>query len=87
MDFIYRASGEAAGFRQGRFVHAMSGEAIGQVHGDTHVHRMDGAYVGELFQDMVVDQHLGDFGNVGYPGDPGNAGDAWGIAAGHSPAS
>jgi hypothetical protein len=38
------------------------------------VHKLSGAYVGELYDDMVVDRHLGTFGNIGNPGIPGNAG-------------
>ncbi len=51
----------------------MRGDAIGQLR-DTHVHKLSGDYVGELYEDMVVDRHLGDLGNIGHPGDPGNAG-------------
>jgi hypothetical protein len=51
----------------------MDGRAVGQISG-THVHKLTGAYVGELHKDMVVDKHLGNFGNIGNPGNPGNAG-------------
>ena len=51
----------------------MSGRAVGQVNG-THVHKMTGAYVGELHRDMVLNMHMGNFGNIGNSGNPGNAG-------------
>lgn len=55
-------------------MYSIRGDAIGQMVDATHVHRLTGQYVGELWVDMIVDKHLGDLGNVGNPGDPGNAG-------------
>jgi len=52
----------------------MQGCTIGQISGETHVHKFSGAYVGELDHDMVVDKHLGNLGNIGNPGNPGNPG-------------
>jgi hypothetical protein len=49
----------------------MRGRAIGQVR-DSHVHQLSSQYVGELYDDMVVDNHLGNLGNIGNPGNPGN---------------
>jgi len=72
--YIYNARGNAVGYRYGNYVHDMTGRAVGQVSGDTHVHKLSGSYVGELYQDMIVDQHIGDLGNIGNPGNPGNAG-------------
>ncbi len=46
---------------------------MGQLRG-THVHKLSGDYVGELDHDMVVDKHLGSFGNIGHPGHPGSFG-------------
>lgn len=54
-------------------IHDMRGTAIGQIRG-THVHKLSGPYVGELYKDMVVNRHLGNYGNVGHCGNPGNAG-------------
>jgi hypothetical protein len=51
----------------------MRGAAIGQLNG-THVHRLSGEYVGELYEDMIVDMHMGNLGNIGSSGNPGNAG-------------
>jgi len=47
--------------------------SVGQLNG-THVHKLSGAYVGELHDDMVVDKHMGNLGNIGNPGNPGNPG-------------
>jgi hypothetical protein len=46
---------------------------VGQLR-DTHVHKISGEYVGELYKDMVVDRHLGNLGNVGNSGNPGSPG-------------
>jgi hypothetical protein len=35
---------------------------------------MSGRYVGELYQDMIVDKHLGTLGSIGSSGSPGSAG-------------
>lgn len=40
----------------------------------THVHALSGEYVGELHNDMIVDKHLGNLGNIGHPANPGNVG-------------
>lgn len=74
MKFIYDLRGNAVGYRNGQFIHVMSGQAVGQVNDGTHVHKLSGQYVGELHEDMVLDMHYGNFGNIGNPGNPGNAG-------------
>jgi hypothetical protein len=51
----------------------MNGRAIGQLNG-SHVHKLSGQYIGEIYKDMVVDMNKGNFGNIGNPGNPGNAG-------------
>lgn len=73
-DYVYHRSGRAIGFRRGKYIHDMHGRVVGQVQGDTHVHRLTGPYVGELYDDMIVDRHLGNRGNIGNPGNPGNPG-------------
>lgn len=72
--YIYNSSGQEVDFRNGKFIHNMRGLAIGQINGGTHVHKLSGAYVGELDHEMVVNKHLGNFGNIGNPGNPGNRG-------------
>ncbi len=52
---------------------SINGNPVGQLRG-THVHKLSGDYVGELDHDMVVDKHLGSFGNIGHPGHPGSFG-------------
>lgn len=71
--YIYDSRGHAIAYVLGNFIHSMRGAAIGQLR-STHVHRLSGEYVGELYQDMIVDMHLGNLGNVGHCGNPGNAG-------------
>lgn len=71
--YLYDQRGNAVGFIRGTHIHDMRGTAIGQIRG-THVHKLSGPYVGELYKDMVVNRHLGNYGNVGHCGNPGNAG-------------
>ena len=42
-EYIYGQAGQALGYRRGRFIHDMRGRAIGQVSGDTHIHKLRGA--------------------------------------------
>ena len=72
--YIYNQFGHARGFVNGKFIHNIHGKTIGQINGETHVHKLSGAYVGELDHDMVVDKYLGNLGNIGNPGNPGNPG-------------
>jgi len=74
MNYIYNELGDAVGYWQGRYIYTIRGEAVGQIFGETHVHRLSGHYLGELDHDMIVDKHLGNLGNIGNPGNPGNAG-------------
>jgi hypothetical protein len=71
--YVYDASGKPMGTVCGNFIHDMQGYAIGQLR-DTHVYRINGAYVGELYKGMVVNKHLGQLRNIGSPADPGNPG-------------
>ena len=68
-EHLYNQSGNAIGFRRGKYLHDMRGNAIGQING-THVHKLTGSYVGELDGDMVLNKNLGNFGNIGNPGNP-----------------
>jgi hypothetical protein len=74
LKYIYDSRGLAVAYVQGRYVYSMHGDAVGQLVNGTHVHRLTGQYVGEVYRDMIVDKHLGNLGNVGNPGNPGNAG-------------
>ena len=58
-----------------RYIYSLRGNPVGQMSG-THVHKLSGEYVGELLEDMVVDKYLGNWGNIGFSGDPANAGHA-----------
>src|SRR2546426_347711 len=72
-DYLYDSHGNPVGFWRGRYVYVLNGTPVGQLNG-THVHKLAGGYVGELDHDMVVDKHMGDYGNIGHPGHPGNPG-------------
>ncbi len=72
--YLYDENGRAVGFHRQRYIYDMNGNAIGQINNGTHVHRLTGEYVGELYKDMVVDMHYGNLGNIGNPGNPGCAG-------------
>ena len=54
MKFLYDVHGEPRVFYDGTYLFDLDGYAVGFVE-FAHVHRLDGAYVGELHQDMVVD--------------------------------
>jgi hypothetical protein len=51
--YIYQTDGYPVGFRFSNFIHGMDGRALGRILG-THVYRVDGSYVGELFKETVV---------------------------------
>ena len=51
--YIYQTDGHPVGFRFSNFIHDMAGRPLGRVLG-THVYRIDGSYVGELFKETVV---------------------------------
>jgi hypothetical protein len=74
INYLYNQYGNAVGFITGMFIYDMSGNAVGQINNGTHVHKLSGSYVGEIYKDMVVDMHMGNLGNVGNPGNPGNMG-------------
>ena len=74
MKFIYNDKGNAVGFRQSNFIYEIKGRAIGQIINNKHVHKINGQYIGELYEDMVVDMNMGNLGNVGNCGNPGNTG-------------
>ena len=72
-NFIYDQLGNPVAFTEGEFIFSILGQAIGQIR-DTHIHKISGEYVGELYQDLVVDMNIGDLSNIGHRGDPGNPG-------------
>lgn len=70
--WVYRTTGEAAGYLNGGFIHALDGTPVGQVHG-THVFTMAGDYAGELYDAQVVNMNRASPGGCG-AANPGNAG-------------
>ena len=53
--YVYHARGHAVGFMFSNFIHDMQGNPLGRVTG-SHVHRLDGTYVGEFYKETVVDK-------------------------------
>src|SRR3546814_4907161 len=51
--YIYQTDGHPVGFRFSNFIHDMGGRPLGRILG-THVYRIAGSYVGELFKETVV---------------------------------
>ncbi len=71
--FIYNDGGDPVAFVRGRFLHGLDGGALARLD-RSHVHRLSGEYVGELYGDMVVDRGVADPGNLGPSDIPANAG-------------
>jgi hypothetical protein len=87
-NYIYDHRGNAVGFRRGHYMH---GNAVGQISG-SGVHKLSGAYVGELKEDMIVKSssnkgNIGNRGNPGNPGSPGNPGNRGSRGSGANDAS
>lgn len=57
-DFIYNEQGDAKAFRQGAYLYDLSGHPIARISAE-RVYRLNGAYVGELYRNMVVDRPVG----------------------------
>ncbi len=53
---LYKTRGTRLGFAIGRYIHDCDGGGIGQLRG-SHVYRLDGEYVGELVDGMVVEHN------------------------------
>ena len=56
-EFIYDEDGEAVGFWEDNLVFSMTGTPVAQLNGPS-VHKLTGEYVGELYEDMVVDRYF-----------------------------
>lgn len=71
MKLLFDGQGEARAFLEGTYVYRMDGEPVGFLDG-SHVHRLDdGAYVGELYQDMIVNTYTSSPGSAVIPSSPG----------------
>jgi hypothetical protein len=53
--YVFSTAGDAVGFVFESFIYDLEGSPLGRILG-SRVHRLDGAYVGEWFNDMVVDK-------------------------------
>jgi hypothetical protein len=54
-DLIYDAGGEPRGFRLGHTIFTLSGEPVARVWAE-RAYTFEGAYIGALFKEMVVDK-------------------------------
>lgn len=70
MKYLYDRRGEAVAVLEGRFVFDLEGYPRGFVEG-TQVYRMSGEYVGEVYQDMVVETFASKPGSGTPPVPPG----------------
>ncbi|MDX1454118.1 MAG: hypothetical protein R3217_01555 [Gammaproteobacteria bacterium] len=62
-NYIYNEDGDAVGFWEDHLIFSMQGTPVGQLNGPS-VHRLTGEYVGELYEDMVVDRYFEDIERI-----------------------
>lgn len=62
-NYIYNEDGDAVGFWEDNLIFAMNGRPVGQLNGPS-VHKLTGEYVGELYEDMVVDRYFEDIDRI-----------------------
>lgn len=62
-NYIYNEDGDAVGFWEDELIFTMKGRPVAQLNGPS-VHRLTGEYVGELYEDMVVDRYFEDIGKI-----------------------
>ncbi len=70
MKYLYDRAGEAVAVLEGGFLFDIDGYPRGFAQGD-QVFKMDGTYVGQLHQDMVVDAFVSNPGSSAPPVSPG----------------
>jgi hypothetical protein len=70
MKYLYDRSGEAVAVLEGGFLYDLQGYPIAFVQLD-QVFKMDGTYVGQVHQDMVVDTFVSNPGSTSPPASPG----------------
>lgn len=63
VNYIYSEDGDAIGFWEDNLIFAMDGRPVGQLNGPS-VHKLTGEYVGELYEDMVVDRYFEDMPKI-----------------------
>ena len=56
-DYIYNEDGDSVGFWEDNLIFSMTGTPVGQLNGPS-VHKLTGEYVGELYEDMIVDRYF-----------------------------
>ena len=70
MKYLYDGRGDAVAAIESGFVYGLDGYARAFIQGD-QVYRMDGSYVGQIHQDMIVDAFISNPGSTSPPPDPG----------------
>lgn len=63
VNYIYNEDGDAVGFWEDNLVFAINGRPVAQLNGPS-VHRLTGEYVGELYEDMIVDRYFEDIERI-----------------------
>lgn len=62
-NYIYNEDGDAVGFWEDHLIFDLTGRPVGQLNGPS-VHKLTGEYVGELYEDMVVDRYFGEIDRI-----------------------
>jgi hypothetical protein len=70
MKYLYNRAGDAVVLLEGDYLYDLDGYARAFKQGN-QVFKMDGSYVGQLHQDMVVDEFISNPGSTTPPGNPG----------------
>lgn len=63
VNYIYNEDGDAVGFWEDNLVFTLNGRPVAQLNGP-RVHRLTGEYVGELYEDMIVDRYFEHVGRI-----------------------
>lgn len=63
VNYIYNEDGDPVGFWEANLVFAINGRPVAQLNGPS-VHRLTGEYVGELYEDMIVDRYFEDIDRI-----------------------
>jgi hypothetical protein len=71
MKYLYDRRGEAVAAIESGFIYDLDGYARGFIQSENQVYRMDGGYVGQIHQDMVVDAFVSNPGSTSPPANPG----------------
>jgi hypothetical protein len=70
MQYLYDRRGDAVAVSEGGFIYDLDGYARGFLQLN-QVFKMDGSYVGQVHQDMIVDAFVSNPGSTNPPANPG----------------